>query len=820
MEISDKLSKFFSLKKLRDVITKAVYLFIFSIILFETLSIDQVIYIIISFGVWIILLLNYKKKENICFYSNATSLCLCNLLAFIFTNYLKGEQINVYRIDIIYLVYAVVLLISDLYFLYLQLNTKVKDVKEENLFPQRKYDLERIIYYLNYMKTIGINASWGSGKSFLINSLKTHPDIQEKYIFIQIDLLSCNLDDIQNILLNEMEKVLYNNRIFSKHSKKLKKILREQTQLQNLGAYFVHDDVSFSDAIAGFCHELECLCKTIVIIYEDIDRINNPEVIRKIFSISEKFSNYSVKIIYQFDEENLKEIDSRLDRDYVEKYIPYIINLTEINFFDILETLFRKRNISKDLLTLDDFLYLKLPINVDPYLTKTLPLPKRLEIVMGGATIRKVEYFLNDLITSLNEKELYRMKENKRDVITFYFIKHFLYHMYERFNLEDGLLETFWFEHKGKKYNIQQLIRLYEKAKVAKLQPLTAQDIKNIFNETENRESLVLLSMFEYKYNIYQVGCDEEDISNETVTNITNKNINEKKNRLIWNLLYNGKPEYTNQELLVKKLDEMVLSKPSLEQEQSFKEFLQIYFNEAFEDRVNTKPCRCSISTWNTLFQAFCVENVSKEQWLAFLNLYFRYGEVKDIDLDLIENLKYGDISSKEVYIYILDKFNKLNIIGNMNNKKSYKYFLKNYLQALSSLQYVDTEELSVLEDKDDDMLDEKFIQDMVLKQIKDKMEEQKKLITINSIQRDIDTIIAFIQKNHDIIGNPKNLEYKNINHETKIKKSYIHQTEYDRLKNLDLSEEDYLQEVEESYKAGKIGTHEIINLINLKEKN
>ena len=326
--------------------------------------------------------------------------------------------------------------------------------------------------------------------------------------------------------------------------------------------------------------------------------------------------------------------------------------------------------------------------------------------------------------------------------------------------------------------------------------------------------------MFEYKYNIYQVGCDEEDISNETVTNITNKNINEKKNRLIWNLLYNGKPEYTNQELLVKKLDEMVLSKPSLEQEQSFKEFLQIYFHEVFEDRVNTKPCRCSISTWNTLFQAFCVENVSKEQWLAFLNLYFRYGEVKDIDLDLIENLKYGDISSKEVYIYILDKFNKLNIIGNMNNKKSYKYFLKNYLQALSSLQYVDTEELSVLEDKDDDILDEKIIQEMVLKQIKDKMEEQKKLITINSIQRDIDTIITFIQKNHDIIGNPKNLEYKNINHETKIKKSYIHQTEYDRLKNLDLSEVDYLQEVEESYKAGKIGTHEIINLISSKEKN
>ena len=100
---------------------------------------------------------------------------------------------------------------------------KVEDKKE--LFEERKEDLKRLEKYLKDFNIVGIDGDWGSGKSFLTDHL-------EGYIKIKIDLLACNEDDIQIVVLNELDKLLKNQRIFSSYSPKLKKILRKERFLK------------------------------------------------------------------------------------------------------------------------------------------------------------------------------------------------------------------------------------------------------------------------------------------------------------------------------------------------------------------------------------------------------------------------------------------------------------------------------------------------------------------------------------------------------------------------------------------------------------
>ena len=80
----------------------------------------------------------------------------------------------------------------------------------------------------------------------------------------------------------------------------------------------------------GFCQDLDKLDHKILLVYEDIDRISgeNRDQIARLFDLTQKMISHNVKVIYQFDLGKMADLD--FNRDYLEKYIPYIINLTEL----------------------------------------------------------------------------------------------------------------------------------------------------------------------------------------------------------------------------------------------------------------------------------------------------------------------------------------------------------------------------------------------------------------------------------------------------------------------------------------------------------
>lgn len=54
----------------------------------------------------------------------------------------------------------------------------------------------------------GVNARWGNGKSFLWARLCADPEIREAFEVVQIDLLTVDLDSVELILIDELEKLL------------------------------------------------------------------------------------------------------------------------------------------------------------------------------------------------------------------------------------------------------------------------------------------------------------------------------------------------------------------------------------------------------------------------------------------------------------------------------------------------------------------------------------------------------------------------------------------------------------------------------------
>ncbi len=88
----------------------------------------------------------------------------------------------------------------------------------------------------------------------MINELKKK--IKDDYEIVEIDVLSCNLNELQLILIKEIEKIMYKNRIISKYSNKLKKFLADEKFMQKLWNLIFPENYSYSETIKGFKDEL------------------------------------------------------------------------------------------------------------------------------------------------------------------------------------------------------------------------------------------------------------------------------------------------------------------------------------------------------------------------------------------------------------------------------------------------------------------------------------------------------------------------------------------------------------------------------------
>lgn len=302
-----------------------------------------------------------------------------------------------------------------------------KKVVSEELMNKRKADLDRIKTYLNVMNIISINGEWGQGKSFLVDKLKE--EVKEEYEIVEIDILSCNLDELPLIIIREIEKILYRNRILSLYSRQLRRFLKDESIFKKFFGLGLIKNPTYLEIINGFKEDLSKMQKKILIIYEDLDRISDQKVIKNIFAFSEKLSDKKVKIIYEYDENNLREIG--FDNKYIEKYMPYKVTLTKMNFFEILEFKLKNMKFDNEILNIDDFEFLKEyrlayerfmyveNIFEDQFYEYMLINDGLIDVKLEERlTIRKMEHFLLELYNCLKYNYKHILKET---TIAFFF---------------------------------------------------------------------------------------------------------------------------------------------------------------------------------------------------------------------------------------------------------------------------------------------------------------------------------------------------------------------------------------------------------------
>ena len=683
------------------------------------------------------------------------------------------------------------------------------------LFRERKEDLKRIKEYLAKFNLIGVNGEWGSGKTYLIECLQNEKEMQDKYEFINIYLLSCNLDNLPQILINELEKVLVKYGIYSRYSNSLRKILASNNFINSMFSSIFLDSNSFTASINGFKNEIKKLNKTIVIVFEDLDRINDANVIKKIFSISENLIGKNIKVVYQYDQRNLENIDECFNRNYLYKYIPYTINLTKISFYDIINKVLKEYQNEYNYLKDNDFNFLYIPVRLDWILREIFNRNIEYKLNISNYSVRKVKHFLDEIENTFENEEIYRGNDLKRAVIIFYLIKHFDNDIYNKFTLFKGLIETFLLEFDDNKYTINEIMYKF------KNNELNNEDIDTILTFDLNKKALGYLFMIEYRFNSEKKRGIE--ILEETELQLKDNNYNDKINRVFWHLLCKGKSEYTDMEQMVKVLKRDVLSLPDDKIVDGFNNFTNKMYNEEYKNETgNIVAFYIGIPEFYTLFQAMSIATNKESDWIKFLNFYFSYKKIDSITLDLIRCLEYCNIITKNIYLLIINKFNKLDILQNFNNYESYWRFLRKYLEKLSILGYVNTHNVrSIINFKD--KYTYKNIEELKIVLFNPLIKELEKLkneMPIEKPKYEIDMYIKFIKKNIDIISKNEGFKEESaIKIDMKPHSRFVNQEEYDRLNNLKCTEEELLTEIEKSYIENKISAYEISQLDFIKNK-
>ena len=781
----------------KDFLINILWIFLLSLIFFYSFSISFKFYFSVLLGVWLFLILQYPIDKNENWYIQFIFFSIINSISFYLVRYFQKKNFLILSIKILityYLILFCMILFKCVYY-----TSKTNLENDGDLFVERKYDLERLLNYLNYFSIIGINGEWGSGKSFLTDHLKN-------FILIKIDLLSCNVDEIQTVILNELDKLLKNQGIFSPFSPKLKKILQQGKLFENISQLFVKNDISYSEAITGLRNNLRSINKPVVIVYEDLDRIENTTVIKQILDISEKIAGDNIKILYQFSETNL--LDKGIERTYLEKYIPFILNLTDIPFESTLSYVLKQEIYKDSLLNEEDFKFLYLPVylpHFNNFNNLNHPLTS-IKFELKNVTIRKTQLFFNELNQVINEKEIY--KKNKRVVILFFLLKHFYYEAYKKISSGESLLDTFTFLYQDKNDTILNWVAYCHNEGI---------NILDLIATEDNKLSAFIISIFQYNCDIESIGDNFEDFINESRNNIKNKNLNEEKDRIIWSLIANGKSEYTDCEKFVNSFYDEVINTPKTEWIKNFENLWSNLFDRKYKDmekRDNNTIFRMGIPSMISLFQANYVIGRTVSQWINLIDFYFLYNKNLDtITPELIECLCYCELSDRNSYLYIINKFNNLKITKNLNSHKSYKRFLLEYLSMFSTLGFCDTHDIWDLRDKSKEYIDTKTIEKFVFSPLKKKLKKLLSNVKLKIVQKDIEIIIKFLDKNIELINTNDNFEKPDIHFESKVTVRSFNQEIVDKLNSSTLNDEEFEKEVIKKYINQELVPYEVAEL-------
>lgn len=769
---------------------------IISFLIFYKVEVPFVLYLGVAIPLFLFALSNYKIKTNKEFYSSFLLALLINLSVYLFKSWCEGFRPCFDTIDICFIIYSSFIGV----FFIISLTTKNKQntyLPLKNSYPERDSDLDRLNDYIEKHNQVGLNAGWGNGKTYLYNLLKQQKS--NDYFFIEVSVMSVTIDSVEKFIVNEINKVFEKDRIFSKSSSKLKNFLN-QSFFQTLGDFFVESN-SYAELIDDLKNDIKKLSKPILINFEDIDRIKDEDVIYKIFNISEKIADEKIKILYQYEEDKLLKL-LKVEKLYLEKYIPYVVELTPLNFKRIVQVSIDKLKLKN--IKFKDFDFLTLPFYTPSELKEYLGISLKFDFEIKYFSIRKIETFLKELDGIIETDAFKELSDYKEKIILFFVIKHFMYDLYNKIDPESYFSDENIIEYKDNRYSISDLFLKFKNKEFGD------SDIQSILQEKNNRDYLCLLILFKFEFSCFNPPVEEDRIKQIIYEDIKKREKNEKINRLIRNLYWNGKSEYTDYEKAVQLMNELVLNVPIEKQEAGYKNFCEILFQQKFKKKDNSTIMRLGIPSEFPIFEAFNIYEKNEKQWIKLLDFIFAHEKIDSITSELVVSLNKCLYTNKNVYLHILKLFNELKIIGNFNKNKSYKIFLKNYLSVLSG--FCDTRFIRFINnEKSDTELNKQYMTTELLPNcILELTNLQNAIPFMTEMNNDIDIIKKFIEKNIEIINSSEELKEYIPQIKTKFSSYSETSKKFKNLKSQKFTKQQLMEELNNGYKTGKYSPYEV----------
>lgn len=707
---------------------------------------------------------------------------------------------------------------------------------EEELFRERKADLEEISKKLHYCNVITINGDWGSGKTFLMEKIRI--ELKDKYFFIDIKTLTYNIDNLEAYIIDEVDSLLNENGIMTTNSLAIKKLLNSNTQVGILTRILFSNKITQTKALEDFINSIGKLDKPVVLIFEDIDRLNDWKSINKIFSIADSFLyNNNIKIVYECYVPNisiLSKQESTLKEDYIEKYFSNQVNLTEIGFYEIIRNLLNINKIKYNNLSLKDFNFISNRI-YQLSANKTYRLINLAFINdIGINKIRKIKNFLTETNLILENKEI--NKEDRKIVIVFYFVKCFF----------PEILDNIYCEY----YNLIQIFPIKISNDLKNIKTLSEKDLldeldkdkneyfsEKLFGTEENTVSMWLLSAIGYNFYAKIDVHNNEDAKhlnrnafNESIKNQKNVYCNQRIFTIFMNLYQSGKIVRTDEEQAVINFKNDVLSFSEKEWKLKFEIYLKKYYDGEYELISGNKTIfYIGYSNSYLLFRAmglaidYILNHKSINIWEKFLKFYFEYydKETNIFNLNVVANLLFCPIErSKKLYIYIIDKISNMKTVGYLDDNKAYREFVYRFLVAINQYGYIKYDVSRNLRDLCLDNENNKENLSLIISdsinQIKQEINDKYKNETIKEIAYDIKIIDSFLDKILEIEKHDTPALVNEFNVNVSSQFTFKDKTTYDDiLEYLKDNNEDIDKILFEKYKSGELTPVEIVEIRN-----
>lgn len=650
-----------------------------------------------------------------------------------------------------------------------------------------------------------------------------------KFEVIKIRCLLLEKEEIYPYIIKQLNRVLIKNLIFIGHFEKLKNSFIKSVDGKYLGGFFnLFIRETNIDDIENFKQAIFRLNKKIILIFEDFDRNSSCEKIEKLFSFIDDFSENNIKSLVLYSSDNLKNINKKYNRNYIEKYIPLTRSLTQLSFRRIL-----KQEITG--LDKEDFHFLISIFEGDENIIlrdydrniKELKFLSDFQNLTSLNMVSHINWTPRNIKNFVDEVRMYLdkgLKIEKRIIIAFTFLKNLFYdEFYEKIDESFSFEKTFPVNLKLVKNNIDITLEdldilnrlILKKNSILSNQKIEFLDIgeNRIFFSGRLKDDSRHINSYLKKLNlpilkICNIEGIREGLNNiekilledrkKIVDNIVNKN-----NILIYalfNYFLISKCNKDNENKVIENNEKIVNAIIKLKS-LGKKEYLSKY-RKYYEELIyclNEKDKEKQINSYNKLIEK---NYRNEEEYMLALDV-FDDEKNKEKFLEVIYYKDGNKITDNYLIVFLKVKIQNIKIAD---------FILDNFLKNNFELKYRDT--LNLIREKInrilireefpfplDDLSNEEFYRDYIdyLKEIIDKESSINYRLSIvnksEAIKDNIEKSIKFLNILIELENNP-NIKQTN-GSEISIK-SFLPK-ELEKIKNL-TNEEEKIKEIEKIY--------------------